>query len=45
MESAARAGWLAAEAVLAATGRPESLAASVPELQGLARILAGGRKK
>ncbi len=45
MESAARAGWLAAEAVLAAAGRPESLAAPVPELQGFARVLAGGRKK
>jgi len=39
MESATRAGALAAEAILADVGRPRSLALPVPEPQGLAGLL------
>jgi 15-cis-phytoene desaturase len=39
MESAARSGWLAAEAVLAELGRPEPLAVTLPATRGLAGVL------
>jgi squalene-associated FAD-dependent desaturase len=39
MESAVRGGWLAAEQVLAAAGRPESIALPPPQAQGLVRWL------
>lgn len=40
MEGAVRSGWLAAEHVLAAAGRPQALAAPLPHLQGFARWFA-----
>jgi uncharacterized protein with NAD-binding domain and iron-sulfur cluster len=43
MESACRAGWFAAEEVLAAAGRPCQLAQPLPELTGLARLVGGPR--
>lgn len=39
MESAARSGWMAAEQVLAALGRPVELAEPLPKLTGLAALL------
>lgn len=39
MESAARSGWLAAEAVLEDAGRPRTLAKSQKETEGLAGLL------
>ena len=39
MESAARSGALAAEAVLAAAGRPQNLSIAAPETRGLVRLL------
>jgi 15-cis-phytoene desaturase len=41
MESAVRAGWLAAEQILAATGRPRQLALPPPSVKGLVRLLGG----
>ena len=40
MESAARAGWLAAESVLAAAGQPCTLAQPLPQLTGLSQMLS-----
>ncbi|MEX1056362.1 MAG: FAD-dependent oxidoreductase, partial [Natronospirillum sp.] len=45
MESAARSGWLAAEQVLAAAGKPCSLAQPLPDLTGLAKKVAQFSKR
>lgn len=39
MESAVRAAWLAAEQVLAAAGRPTTIASPLPAVQGLVRLV------
>jgi 15-cis-phytoene desaturase len=39
MEGACRSGWLAAEEVLAARGRPRELAAAPPQPQGFSRLM------
>jgi len=41
MESAVRAGWLAAEAVLADMGRPRTIASPLPEMEGIVRLVGG----
>ncbi|MBW3550862.1 MAG: hydroxysqualene dehydroxylase HpnE [Proteobacteria bacterium] len=41
MESAVRAGWLAAEQVLAAANRPRQLVCPLPPMQGLVRLVGG----
>ena len=41
MESAVRSGWLAAEQVLRAAGRPQSIASPLPRMEGLVRLVAG----
>ena len=41
MESAVRAGWLAAEAVLADMCRPRTIASPLPEMEGIVRLVGG----
>jgi 15-cis-phytoene desaturase len=41
MESAVRAGWLAAEAVLADAGEPRAIASPLPEMEGFVRLVGG----
>ena len=41
MESAVRSGWIAAEQVLAAAGRPCEVALPLPRMQGFVRVVAG----
>ncbi|MFL6591480.1 MAG: hydroxysqualene dehydroxylase HpnE [Luteimonas sp.] len=41
MESAVRSGWLAAEQVLSAAGRPQSIVSPLPRMEGLVRLIAG----